>query len=71
MEREDEEAVLVDNDIDDSDERDSVPAEWRRTGFSEYSVADIWEREWEYMDTEVVQSSKYPNLEVVNGTFKL
>jgi hypothetical protein len=71
MEREDEEVVMVDNDIDDSDEGDSVPAEWRQIGFNKYSVADARESEWEYMDNEVVHGSKYPNLEVVNEIVKL
>jgi hypothetical protein len=48
-EREDEEGVLVYNGIDDSNkEGDTIPVEWRQTGFSKYSVVDTHEREWEY-----------------------
>jgi hypothetical protein len=41
MERDDEEAVLMDMKGDDSDEEgDAVPAKWSQIGFSEYSVSD-------------------------------
>jgi hypothetical protein len=61
IERKDEEAVLANNDIDNSDEEgDPVSVEWRKPGFGKYSVPNGWEREWEYMENEVVQELKYP-----------
>jgi hypothetical protein len=72
MERQDEEAVLVDMEANDSDKEG---IQYQRNGVilelaSKYGVADARKAEWEYKKNHVLLGSNYPNLKAVNEAIK-
>lgn len=71
MQNEDEEATLLNQSDDSSDDEDQLmPAEWREQGFGKSTVEDARHTEWEYRGNEVIQGAKYPTLDAVKEAVK-
>ena len=75
MEKEDQNARIMeqcgDSSDDEDDERFPVLGEWREEGFGNPVVQDISSSEFEYRVNEVVQGSKYRTIEDVKDVVKL
>ena len=75
MEKEDQDALIVeqcgDSSDDEDDERFPVLGEWRKEGFGNPVVQDIRFPEFEYRVNEVIQGAKYRTIEDVKDAVKL
>ena len=75
MEKEDQDARIMeqcgDSSDDEDDERFPVLGEWREEGFGNPVVQDIKSSEFEYRVNEVVQGAKYRTIEDVKDAVKL